>query len=120
MGALRKLLIGVSAFLMMAGAYACDQKVDVLKAATVDESVMQKYPNADDRNGAMTALFDATLEKVFDEESARFRKLEFRILKGQLSLRGEINAKNQMGGYTGFRTFFASFREDGELLLIVL
>lgn len=50
------------------------------------------------------ALFEAVRERLYDPESAQFRGVRV-VYAGYC---GEVNAKNKMGGYVGFREFFAA------------
>ena len=43
---------------------------------------------------------------LIDPESVQFRELSMSV--GGACLRGEVNAKNRMGGYVGFQKFYAS------------
>ncbi|UUZ68093.1 hypothetical protein LP416_27900 [Polaromonas sp. P2-4] len=53
---------------------------------------------------AMAAGKKAVLDELKDPESARFRNL---ITARDVFLCGEVNAKNAMGGYVGFKRFVA-------------
>ncbi|MGH8160036.1 MAG: hypothetical protein ACREPQ_18110 [Rhodanobacter sp.] len=46
-------------------------------------------------------------ESLKDPESAKFRKLYFSKIGGVQYLCGEVNARNGMGGYNGYRPFYA-------------
>lgn len=49
-------------------------------------------------------LFEAVRERLFDPGSAQFR--DVRVVRAGYC--GRVNAKNRMGGYVGFREFFAA------------
>lgn len=49
---------------------------------------------------------------LLDPSSAQFRDLKFHERTGAVC--GELNAKNRMGGYTGFRRFYV---KDGKAML---
>jgi hypothetical protein len=52
----------------------------------------------------------ATLTEEFnDPESANFRRLSVTQDKAGRTLCGEVNAKNRMGGYVGYRRFIVSY-----------
>jgi len=57
-------------------------------------------------------------KNFLDPDSAKFRNLEVRQWKGNegnvLSLCGEVNGKNSMGAYTGYKKFAGEkvFKED--------
>lgn len=50
-----------------------------------------------------------------DPDSAKFEALSFRRTPQHLYLCGRVNARNRMGGYTGF-TWFAASEGDGVLI----
>lgn len=60
----------------------------------------------------------AVLEKLKDPESARFRNIRSVGPKDDLGevICGEVNAKNEMGGYVGFQTFFFTPKDGGVLI----
>jgi hypothetical protein len=62
----------------------------------------------------------AVLKKLRDPESARFRNVRSVGDQGVLGevICGEVNAKNAMGGYVGFRKFHYSEKVDGGKALI--
>lgn len=49
---------------------------------------------------------DKIKRELVDPESAQFRDLK--LTSSNKCLTGEVNAKNRMGGYVGFKKFFAS------------
>ncbi len=49
-------------------------------------------------------LFNAVGERLYDPESARFRDVQA-VRYGYC---GEVNARNRLGGYVGFRKFWAT------------
>jgi hypothetical protein len=63
--------------------------------------------------GTEAALFHeaegAIKEILIDADSAEFRKLEAKNteLEGFATVCGEVNSRNRMGGYTGFKRFIA-------------
>lgn len=57
-------------------------------------------------------LKERVKRELSDPASAQFRDLELHHSK--LCLKGEVNAKNRMGGYVGFKPFFA---RDSEVLI---
>lgn len=50
---------------------------------------------------------DTVRASLVDPESARFRALFFNEFNGSQYLCGEVNARNRMGGYVGYRRFYA-------------
>jgi len=46
------------------------------------------------------------LDSLVDPDSARIRGLYFRKLGGRQYMCGEVNARNRMGGYTGYKLFY--------------
>ena len=60
-------------------------------------------------------------ERLLDAQSARFRNVVFGDslrsgpVDGMKTLCGKVNAKNRMGAYTGYVTFFGSWIEGGGL-----
>lgn len=69
--------------------------------------VVEAKPFKSNPRQAQKALVDgkrAVTNSLKDPESARFRNLKS---SGGLFLCGEVNAKNSMGGYTGFKKFYA-------------
>lgn len=60
-----------------------------------------------------SAAKDAMRANMVDPDSAQFRELVIRHRDGMRILCGEVNAKNRMGGYVGFRPFFIEGSKDG-------
>lgn len=55
----------------------------------------------------IVAAKEAVQALLLDPDSAQFRKLMVRPANGSLvSVCGEVNAKNRMGGYNGFQRFY--------------
>ena len=48
----------------------------------------------------------AARDQLNDPDSAEFRKLYFHQYFGMQMMCGELNARNRMGGYIGFRPFY--------------
>lgn len=63
----------------------------------------------------LAAIQDAIKSRLKDPDSARFRDVY--IFDGTDFVCGEVNAKNSMGGYTGFTTFMASLIVEGEVII---
>jgi hypothetical protein len=55
------------------------------------------------------------VEQLTDPESARWRGLFISSYEGGQALCGEVNAKNSMGGYSGFTQFYVSASRDHHL-----
>lgn len=77
------------------------------------------YANQDLENFVAKAKKNVT-EDLLDPDAAKFRNLEIRETTGAngkkfIALCGEINTKNAMGAYTGFKKFNA----DNESAVIV-
>jgi hypothetical protein len=49
----------------------------------------------------------AILDKLYDPDSAEFRNLYFSKFSGFAVLCGKVNARNRLGGYTGFQPFYS-------------
>ena len=54
---------------------------------------------------------DAITRDLLDPSAAQFRKLHIATGGPDPALCGEINAKNRMGAYTGFKLFYVIYRE---------
>ena len=71
------------------------------------------FANAQDRiEKFVSKAKNQATKNLLDPSSAQFRNLEVREMIGDkgkkhLNLCGEVNAKNRMGGYVGFKTFSA-------------
>lgn len=58
--------------------------------------------------GKERAALDAVRAQMLDPESAQFRNVRsVRNRYGEVGICGEVNAKNSLGGYAGFRHFMA-------------
>ncbi|WP_339914103.1 hypothetical protein [uncultured Brevundimonas sp.] len=56
----------------------------------------------------------AVVESLRDPDSARFRSVRYsRRPNGQTIYCGEVNARNAMGGYTGYVRFISSIAPNG-------
>lgn len=60
----------------------------------------------EEENAKIETLKGKVKEALKDPESAQFRNLQY--LADSNSLCGEVNAKNSMGGYVGFKSFAVS------------
>lgn len=83
----------------------CDAAWDASQAVAATTS----RSSARDVRAAAAAARDEVTKDLADPESARFRNVRaFQMKPGAaIIFCGEINAKNQLGGYTGYRPFVA-------------
>jgi hypothetical protein len=79
-------------------------------------AMMQAAPKPSSPEAAEQAVKDYFAESLFDAEAARYQFPLPPIQGSFLQTRqfgwfmcGKINGKNRMGGYTGYKTFFAYF-----------
>jgi hypothetical protein len=85
----------------------------LVAGAIVYSSGRGKSSTEEDPFAAAKAAVTAELS---DPDSATFRNVR-EWVKGvpNLGYCGEVNAKNRMGGYVGFRSFLVSKNKDGKL-----
>jgi hypothetical protein len=69
----------------------------------------------------------AVAKELLDPASAMFRDVRFdpisakahgKVSSSLLSYCGEVNAKNRMGGYVGYKKFYAAEEEPGQWLIV--
>lgn len=82
---------------------ACGQKAEAPVAAAPAPVAAPEPPSKDDlyKEKAKNAI----LAVLKDPGSAQFQDLRGADMGGNYSLCGKVNAKNAMGGYTGFKDF---------------
>ena len=69
-----------------------------------------------DLSGKLEDTARATMTSLYDPDSAQFRNLR-NVSKGQEPIIcGEVNAKNRLGGYVGYRRFLAVPEVDQVLI----
>jgi len=83
-----------------------------------DIAIMQSAPKPSSQKAAENAVKSYFVDKLFDDETARWqfslppvRGSIHSLIKNEAGwfMCGKVNAKNRMGGYTGYTTFFAYF-----------
>ena len=62
-------------------------------------------------NDFISQAQEIVLENLKDPDSAKFRKVVSYKNKGNNFVCGEVNSKNSMGGYVGFRSFYVDLKD---------
>lgn len=100
------------------GTFSCEQiKEKAVRASCIaDRDAAKKAKDTGDqaeveKEKKISVATNSIREALNDPESARFRKL-FVSPKGR-AVCGEVNAKNKMGGYVGFRRFIVADDQSG-------
>lgn len=100
-------LIMLIGLLVASSAFAASPKHSTKQAPQQTEEQRIEVENNKKIDAATSAIRDA----LNDPESARFRHA-FVSPKGR-AVCGEVNAKNKMGGYAGFRRFIVAADQSG-------
>lgn len=82
------------------------------KAAELKAEIARK--EKEDEDAKIEFLKKKVKDTLKDPQSAQFRNIQF--IKSSNSLCGEVNAKNSMGGYVGFKSFGVS--ADGDPVIL--
>jgi hypothetical protein len=106
---LLKLTICIAAATLASGIIACKSEHKLTQAEA--SAIIHQH----ERDQMARELEQQAADKLTDPDSVRFRKLilynervpgvPIDVLEGNYALCGEINAKNRMGGYVGYREF---------------
>jgi len=97
----------------------CEGLKDNRKRAECFQAVAKKLSEAKRKNDEIDSFVkkakgEAT-RSFLDPDSANFRNLLVTVDKSGRTLCGEVNAKNRMGGYVGYRRFIAPFKTEEQV-----
>ena len=113
-------VFAMSAF--VAGCVTLDDRIDQIGEESLrsvqlmaESSPRMDEPEAEERY--IDAAKEAAVRDLVDPESAQFRDIEVVAYNNGYVVCGEINGKNRMGGYVGFRPFVAGL-SDARLAFI--
>jgi hypothetical protein len=92
--------------------------IEAEKAKIAEAAANEAKAKAERKAALVRRAKEKVTLRLKDPESARFADMHFATFKknGELSVCGQVNAKNSYGGYTGFEKF-AYIVDKGELLM---